>query len=184
MTLSEEADVSRRARELLAAVREHDPVVARRMAADGRARAWGAQVRVRHQPPVGGAHDLRSGVRRCAGVGEEITHYGHQHHFLRCSPRPRLHRQRGRGRRRPWRNAARRAQPRPRARSSDARSSRSASSGSPFASSALPLRRAAIAPRHPLSRHGPLFWGEALVDRPALISRPCESCSLQIISSG
>ncbi|MEZ5864366.1 MAG: glycosyltransferase [Geminicoccaceae bacterium] len=85
MTLTEEAEVKPgELGKLLAAVREHDLVVARRMPPDGRAPGKQRKFEFATSLLFGGRfHDLRSGVRVMRRVvGEEITLYGHQHHFL------------------------------------------------------------------------------------------------------
>lgn len=85
MTLTEEPEVKPgELGKLLAAVREHDLVIARRMPPDGRGPGRQRKFELATSLLFGGRfHDLRSGVRVMRrAVAEEITLYGQQHHFL------------------------------------------------------------------------------------------------------
>ena len=83
MTLTEEVEVRpNELGKLLAAIGEHDLVIARRMPPDGHGRQ--RKFELAASLLFGGRfHDLRSGVRVMRrAVAEEITLYGDQHHFL------------------------------------------------------------------------------------------------------
>lgn len=85
MTLTEEPEVkTAEFGKLLDAVGKHDLVIARRMPPDGRAPGKQRKFELATSLLFGGRfHDLRSGVRVMRrAVTEEITLYGHQHHFL------------------------------------------------------------------------------------------------------